>query len=413
MKFLRKHLLLTRVLWTLAILVIYLLGQAIIIPGIDPAVAKAILHQQTYLQMMGITIGSQFQVPTLFSLGLGPYMIGLIVWQAITALDLDWVNRLTVNQTGYIQKIISLFLAVLQGFQMLVYISPALVPVSFMNMTIPMEFVQTGILVILIAGAMLTIFMGNMNTEKGLGGISILILPGVLLGMPRMLQAGWQTLNYKLTVPHLITAAIVSLVVIILIVMLLQIELRIPLQRPLMEGSGAASYLPFKLLLAGAMPFMFSSTLFLVPRGLLSSNVALRNNGFAQFVQAITNQQTVAGIINYAVIIMLLTYGFGFITVQPLRLSKQMKENNEYILDVFPGHATTEYLMKSFWLMATIGGLCLVVIATVPLIIGLKWPGIANYTIYIGSLAILITLIQGLWEQIRALYSKSHYRVFD
>ncbi|USS87767.1 preprotein translocase subunit SecY [Fructilactobacillus hinvesii] len=413
MKFLRKHLLLTRVLWTLALLTIFLIGQSIIIPGIDPAVAKAALKQQTYLQMMGVTIGSQLQVPTLFSLGLGPYMIGLIVWQAIIALDLDWVNRLTVNQTGYIQKVISLSLAFLQGIQMLGYLSPALVPVVFMNMTIPTEWVQFGVLMILIAGTMITIFMGNLNAEKGLGGISILILPGVLLGMPRMLQAGWQTLNYKLTVPHLITAGIVSLVVIVILVMLLQIELRIPLQRPLMEGSGSASYLPFKLLLAGAMPFMFSSTLFLVPRGLLASNAALRSNWFAQFIQSITNQTTVAGIINYGVIILLLTYGFGFITVQPLRLSKQMKENNEYILDVFPGHETTSYLMRCFWLMATLGGLCLAVIALIPLLLGLKWPGIANYTIYIGSLAILITLIQGMWEQIRALYSKEHYRVFD
>ncbi|USS88649.1 preprotein translocase subunit SecY [Fructilactobacillus cliffordii] len=412
MKFLRKHLLTSRIVWTLLILVISILGQDIIIPGIDPAVADAALSKQSFLQMLGITIGGELKIPTLLSLGLGPYMMGLIFWQALAALDFDWVNRLTINQTGYIQKIITLMLAILQAYQLVFYLKPALVPITVLDHSLPLLVSEIGAILILIAGAMLTVFLGNVNAEKGLGGISILILPGVLIGLPRALQAGWQDLNYPLTVPHLLTAGLVTLVVIILFVMLLQIELRIPLQRPLIEGNGSQSYLPFKLLVAGAMPFMFSSTLFLIPNELIESNGTLRASHLAKFIHLVTNQQTVAGIVGYGVIIMLLTYIFGFITIQPLRLSKQMKENNEYILNVFPGMATNDYLLKWFLVMATSGGLCLVVIAVIPLIIGLKWHGIANYTIYIGSIAILVTLIQGLWEQIRALYSKQQYQVF-
>ncbi|USS84992.1 hypothetical protein M3M35_06810 [Fructilactobacillus myrtifloralis] len=394
-------------------MVISIIGQDIIVPGIDPAVAEASLSKQTFLQMLGVTIGGELKIPTLLSLGLGPYMMGLIIWQAVSALDFDWVNRLTVSQTGYIQKTITLILAILQAIQLMIFIKPALVPLVIMNHTLSMDVSQLGIVLILVAGAMLTVFLGNINTEKGFGGISVLILPGVLIGLPRALQAGWQDLNYPLTIPHLITAGVVTVIVIIILVMLLQIELRIPLQRPLIEGTGSKSYLPFKLLVAGAMPFMFSSTLFLIPNELIESNGMLRSSGFSDFVHTITDQQTVWGIINYGVIIMLLTYIFGFITVQPLRLSKQMKENGEYILNVFPGTATTEYLVKWFLIMATWGGLCLVVIAIIPLIIGLKWHGIANYTVYIGSVAILVTIIQGMWEQINALYSKYSYRVFN
>ncbi|USS93661.1 hypothetical protein M8332_02085 [Fructilactobacillus ixorae] len=413
MKFLRNHLLTSRICWTLLILVISILGQDIIIPGIDPAVADAALSKQTFLQMLGVTVGGELKIPTLLSLGLGPYMIGLIIWQAVSALDFDWVNRLTVNQTGYIQKTITLILAILQATQLMLYLKPALVPLVLFNQQLPLSVSQMGVVIILVAGAMFTVFLGNENTEKGLGGISVLILPGVLIGLPRALQFGWEDSNYSLTLPHLLVAGVVTVIVIIILVMLLQIELRIPLQRPLIEGTGSKSYLPFKLLVAGAMPFMFSSTLFLIPNELIEANSRLHSSGFSNFVHTITDQQTGWGIINYGVIIMLLTYLFGFITVQPLRLSKQMKENGEYILNVFPGTATTEYLVKWFLIMATFGGLCLVVIAVIPLIIGLKWHGIANYTVYIGSVAILVTIVQGMWEQINALYSKYSYRVFN
>ncbi|WP_395319888.1 hypothetical protein [Fructilactobacillus frigidiflavus] len=412
MKFFRKHTLLTRTLWMLFFLIILLVGQAITLPGIDPAVAHVALEKQTYLQFLGVAVGGQFSVPTLFTLGLGPYMTGLIIWQAIAALDLDSVNRLSINQTGYIQKLITLVLAFLQAYPILQYVQPALETVYFGNTEVPTDLINFGAVLILVAGAMFTVFLGNLNNDKGLGGISMMILPGVLMGLPKTLQVGWGNFDYKLTTPHLIIAVIVTLVVIIALVMLLQIELRIPLQKPLMEGSGSKSYLPFKLLIAGAMPFMFSSTLFMLPRNLVQGSYDVSHSGFGKWVLLLTDQQTILGIINYGVIIMILTYAFGFITVQPLRLTKQMKENNEYIFQVFPGSDTSSYLLKRFFTMATFGGLALVIMALIPLIIGLHVSGIANYTLYIGSVAILVTLIKVLWDQILALYSKNRYRIF-
>ncbi|KRN78874.1 preprotein translocase subunit SecY [Fructilactobacillus lindneri DSM 20690 = JCM 11027] len=389
-----------------------MLGQAVTLPGIDPTVAHVALEKQTYLQFLGVAVGGQLSVPTLFSLGLGPYMTGLIVWQAVTSLDLESVNRMSINQAGYIQKFITLIIAFLQGYPVLQYVQPALEPIYIGNTQVPTSIISFGAVLVLVAGAMFTVFLGNLNNDKGLGGISMMILPGVLMGLPKTLQVGWGSFDYKLTAINLIIAGIVMILVIIILVMLLQIELRIPLQKPLMEGSGSKSYLPFKLLIAVAMPFMFSSTLFMLPRNLVQGNYDFSQTGLGKFILLMTNQQTGLGIVNYGIIIMLLTYAFGFITVQPLRLTKQMKENNEYIFGVFSGSDNSKYLLDRFFTMATFGGLCFVIMAVIPLIIGLKYPGIANYTLYIGSVAILVTLIQVLWDQIRALYSKNHYRIF-
>lgn len=86
------------------LLAILLIGQAIILPGINPEIAHAALAKRTYLGLLGISVGGQFKLPTIFTLGLGPYMTGLIVWQAISALDLEGINRLSLSQTGYLQK---------------------------------------------------------------------------------------------------------------------------------------------------------------------------------------------------------------------------------------------------------------------------------------------------------------------
>ncbi|EKK20619.1 preprotein translocase subunit SecY [Fructilactobacillus florum] len=410
MKFFRQHDLLQRGLVMFLLLAILLIGQAIILPGINPEIAHATLAKRTYLGLLGISVGGQFKLPTIFTLGLGPYMTGLIVWQAISALDLEGINRLSLSQTGYLQKIITLVLAILQSSQIVRYLQPALVSgTQIGGFSFNKTFVSASAMLILIAGSMLTVFLGEFNADKGLGGISVLILPGIILGLPQLLQKGWKLHHYPLTHYHLLVAAGLTLLVVIIFIMLLQIELRIPVQNPFLIDAGRQSYLPFRLLVAGSMPFMFSATIFTLPRSIFKSS--LDHNGGHWLLQ-LTNPQTGIGILMYGIVLMFLSYAFGLITIQPLKLAKQMKENDEYLINVFPGVYTSRYLMQRFLGMATIGGFCLVGLGVTPLIIGLYAPGFENFTLYFGSVVILITIMQSLIDQVRALYTRQQYQIF-
>lgn len=412
MKFFKTHDLLTRSLWMLFFMAILIVGQNIILPGLNPALAKASLKSQTFLQMFGIATGGQFTLPTIFSLGLGPYMTGMILWQAVTSFDFDFVKRLSKNQAGYFQKVITLLLAIAQSYQITKYLNDSLVGITFMGVHYGKNITSLMISFVLVAGSMLTVFLGDLNSDKGLGGISALIIPGIILGTPALLRTGWGDETYALTPNHLIIAGIVTVILTIIFIMLFQIELRIPVKKPMLEGNGSESYIPFKLLIAGSMPFMFSSTLFMVPRGIIQGKQSFYDSDIGSEILMLTDYHTLTGIITYGLIILILTYAFGFITVQPLKIAKQMKENNDYIVNVFPGEPTKKYLMRRFMVLGTLGGICLAIIGIIPMLIGQKIHGVANYTLYLGTVFILITVMQALIDQVSALYTKKNYHIF-
>lgn len=93
--------------WTVFLICIYLLGQQVYLPNVDVFSASQSLQGVPFLQMLSLTTGGQTGIPTLLSLGMQPYMTTLIIWQAVTSLDLDSMRRLSQKQIGYIQRILS------------------------------------------------------------------------------------------------------------------------------------------------------------------------------------------------------------------------------------------------------------------------------------------------------------------
>ncbi len=402
--------LIKRVIWSMIIVAIYLLGQKIILPVIDPAVAKESLSRQTVLQNFGVLTGSEFKLPTLFSLGIGPYMTGMIVWQAVTSLGLDSISHLSQRQVSYIQKWIALGIATLQGIQLTYFIRP-----SLMKLPILVDSKMASMMIVmlmLLAGTMLAIFLGDWNAQHGLGGTSMLILPGIIMGLPNAISSGWGKYNYKLTPDHITVIAIVTVIALILLIPVMHAERRIKLERPMLEGKLTKSYLPIRILSAGAMPFMFSMSLFMLPRTMLSPETA--DTQWGQLLWHLTDYHSWTGIVTYAFLLMFLGYAFGLITVQPGQLAKNMKETGDYFLNVFPGDDTSSFLFRHFIAIVTFGNLFLVILGVTPLVVSL-WThdrAMANYSAYFGSLSILVSIMDNVVNQFRALYQKNTYRLF-
>ncbi|KRM87284.1 hypothetical protein [Lacticaseibacillus thailandensis] len=405
-----NHEIIKRVSWTLFLVMILAAGQQVILPGVDQVAAATVLKQPTFLSILSSATGGRLNLPTLFSLGLSPYMTTMIVWSAVQSLDLKSINSLSMKKAGLIQRVLVLVLAIVQAITMMRLYASALQPLHLFGYPYDWGPWVTGLL--LVAGAMLVTWLADVNSNRGIGSTAIMILPGILLSTPNSLHQGWGDEVYSFSPEHLLTAAVVILLFTAAAVWLYKGEVRLPIQRTLLEGDYRNSYLPIKVLTAGAMPFMFSNSLFSLPK-MIIQNTALRWQPIGHTILHWTSYKTVNGMVIYAVVIMLLGYAFGYMNVRPVQTARQLKYAGDYFLNVVPGDDTESFITNHFFLLCTIGNLVEILIGVIPLICGLIWPGVANYSLFLGNIFIVVTIFDNVIEQFRALYSKNRYRLLD
>jgi len=408
----KKHDLRNRFIWTFFLLLIVLIGQEIVIPGIDPVVADQALNKVDFIKFVSMTTGGQTAIPTLLTLGMRPYMTQMIIWQVVTALDLDVVKQWSQKKTGVIQRFLTLFFAMLQGFEMIYFIRNAFIPNDPWNLGININVIVAWI--VLVAGSMFMTWLGDFNAVHGIGSAIALIIPSIIAGIPNALITGVGTAittQYELTIEHTIVAVIIGLIFVTVMYFLYQGELRLPIERPMVQNSYANSYLPMRFLTAGAMPFMFSSTVFMVPRLLVNQTVG-PTNSFQRAISTWFSFQTWQGIVIYAAVVIVLGFAFGYLNIQPANVAKSMKESGNYFLNVMPGDDTERFISGHFARLSLLGNLVLALIGVGPLIVGMYVPGAANFSILFSNLFILITLMDTIIQQVRALRAKDHYAIF-
>lgn len=403
-----KHDMLIRSLWTALILGIVALGQLVLLPGTDIALASEQLKSVPFLQLVAGATGSQLQNATILSLGMRPYMTGMIVWQAIQMLFDEQVQRWTLRKSGIAQRFITLFFAFIQGFEMVYVMRSAIKPIYLPGFSFNFGLVLVWI--ILIGGAMFTTWLADLNMAKGVGSSVALIIPSLVFSLPNVLNSGFYQRRHPISEQEYIIAGIVVLVFIVVMTIINEAELHIPIERPLLENELAKSYLPIRLLVAGSMPFMFSSSLFTLPTYFVNQTVGPTSEWQRQIIKWFS-YNTPQGIFSYAMVMIFLGYAFGYMNMQPSKLAKNLKESGDYIIDQVPGEMTNRFLLRHFSLMSVWGNSILVVIAITPLIIGLKYPPVANYSVMLGQILILVTIMDTVDSQMRALWYKNRYQV--
>jgi preprotein translocase subunit SecY len=405
--------LIKRCLWTLLLVLILAAGQQIVLPSIDGLAATQALTKQggSFLQIFGSVTGGRLTVPALFSLGLSPYMTSMIVWSAVQSLDLPGVSAMSVRAIGMVQRFFTLIIASLQALAMVRTVAPALQPMPLVlgDYSYDMSAWFTGI--ILVAGAMFTAWLADLNNDKGIGSTVIMIVPGIIINIPGSLQRGWGGVTYALTPQHIAVAAVVAVLFTFCAVWLYKIEVRLPLQRPMLESSYGDSYIPIKLLTAGAMPFMFSTSLFSLPMYVVKGT-SLNGTPMGHAIMQWTSYQSWRGLVLYAVVLMLLGYAFGYLNTRPVQTAKSLKYSSDYFYDVAPGDATERFLTHHFFVICTLGNLVEIVIGIVPLLLENVYPGAANFSLFLGNLFIIVTIFDTIMQQFRALRSKYQYQLF-
>lgn len=397
-----------RILWMLFIVSIYTAGQSIVLPTVSVYYAQDYLNNVPFFSVIGITTGVQTRTPSIFMLGIGPCLTSMIIWQAIVAMDISNINNLSERTAGIIQNFISLIISITQSMFYVYMIRDSLHPVLWGSLNIDLGYFSA--VLIMVSGGMFTIFLANVNTDRGIGGKVILMLPGVLQSLPLTLKNGWGGSVYSFSTTNIIMVVALVAIILPIIIALNQAELRIPIAIPSLTSELNNPYLPIRLLSASAMPFMFSATLFTLPKTLMNNGV-FRYSKLGQYIMKFTDYSTPQGIFIYALIIIILNFSFGLMVFQPGREAKSMRKSNSYVYGVISGEQTEKFLLHKFIRLTCVGSGVLVLIGVVPLIMGLFVPSYANYSPFLGSLFILITIIDNIAQQFRAIYTKRLYRI--
>ncbi|MBO0452054.1 MULTISPECIES: accessory Sec system protein translocase subunit SecY2 [Enterococcus] len=395
-----------RICWSVLLLTIVEFGKKIEVPGfLDIPKGES---QNLIIRFLSTTTGGNLSKPTLLSLGMGPYMTALIIWTTISMIDTDRINNLSIKQRGYIQRSLTLIFAIAQGIALMLKFEPLIDDQRFPGVS--KFLISCMVITIITTGAMFVSWISDINSEKGIGAQSLFILPGLLSNLPAMLISG-QSGTLRLDSRYFIGLFIITLIYIVVTIFLYNSEYRVQIQRTGIESKFNNSYIPIRLLTAGAMPFMFAVTVFSIPQ-LLLLNDRWSNTFFSNILSKMFSFNTVEGILTYGIILYALGMGFSYINVRPHDIAKNLKESGDYIYEVVPGAETEKYIKKKLSTIAMVGNSYLVLVSLIPLFIGLKVEIISNLAFYFGSVFMLIIILDTLTQEIKFIFSKRNYNIF-
>ncbi len=409
-----------RILFTLGILAIYRLGSFVVIPGVDPTQLSALQDQTSdgLLGLLNMFTGGAFSQASIFALGIMPYISASIVIQLL-GMAIPYFQKLQKEGESGRRKInnITRYLTILiTGGQAPGYIANLKATLPESAFLLPAGGFWASSIIILVTGTMFVMWMGEKITDRGIGnGISLLIMIGIIAGLPQSLMqefvAALGSTGGGLVI--FMVEMLALLIVIMVSILLVQGTRRIPVQYAKRvvgnkQYGGVRQFIPLKVNAAGVMPIIFAQAIMFVPITL----VGFSDNESLQGVAAVLTD--FGGFwynLMFFVMIVLFTYFYTAITVNPNQMADDMKKNGGFIPGIKPGRATSDYLDAVMSRITLPGSLFLGFVAILPafamIIFGMGM-GFAQF--YGGtSLLILVGVVLDTLQQIESHLLMRHY----
>src|SRR5690554_421406 len=410
----------SRIMTTLGFILIYRLGSKVVLPGIDPTQLSNLAAQTSdgVLGLLNMFSGGAFANASIMALGIMPYISASIVIQ-LMGIAVPYFQRLQregesgrrkINQiTRYLTVVILLFQA--PGYIANLY---AQLPES--------AFVTTGwsftvmSTIILTAGSMFVMWLGERITDKGIGnGISLIIMIGIIAMLPFSLFAEFVS---RLEEGGGLVMLLIEFVVLFFVfegaILLVQGTRRVPVQYAKRivgnkQYGGVRQYIPLKVNAANVMPIIFAQALMFIPLTLAQFSVS-EGGGF---LAALMNPGSFWYNLIFALLIIAFTYFYTAITVNPVQMAEDLKRNNGFIPGVKPGKKTAEYIDTIMSRITLPGSFFLAIVAILPAFAGLM--GINSmFAQFFGgtSLLILVGVVLDTLQQIESHLLMRHYDGF-
>lgn len=406
-----------RILTTLWLIVLYRLGTTIVLPGIDPSTLSA-LHDQTrggLMALLDMFSGGAFSNASVFGLGIMPYISASIVVQ-LMAMVVPSIQKMQREgesgrrKLGQWTRYLTIIILLIQGPVYLINLRNQLAAVGVaMPSTFWFYFRST---VYMAAGSMMTLWLGERITERGVGnGVSFIILVGILARFPSAVVSEF-VLRFNVSggLFVFILEILLLLIVIVGAILLVQGTRRIPVQYAKrtvgnrMYG-GARQYIPLKINAANVMPIIFAQAIMFIPLTFIGYG-----NNVSHFWQQFLQGQGFWYNFIFALLIILFTYFYTAVTINPGQIADDLKRSNGFIPGIKPGKATKEYIDDVMSKITLPGAIFLAIVAILPAFARLA--GIdAQFSQFFGgtSLIIMVGVVLDTLQQIEGMLLQHHY----
>ena len=409
-----------RLLITLLFTAIYRFDSFVVLPGINPGMLEK-LQQQTsggLMSLLDMFSGGAFSNASIFALGIMPYISASIVMQLL-AIAVPYFQKMQREGESGRKKISQYTRWLTVGilfFQAPSYlINLKMQAGGALASGINWVWFMAASSIILSAGSMFILWLGERITDKGVGnGISLIIMIGIIARLP---QAFVQELTSRFTaisaggLVMFIVEIVILYAVVCASILLVQATRKVPVQyaKRLVgnkQYGGARQYIPLKLFAANVMPIIFAQALMFIPLAIVQYN----SDNASWLVQNLLNNRSVLYNVIYVFLIIAFTYFYTAITLNPTQMAEDMKRNNGFIPGVKPGKETAEYIETIMSRITFPGSLFIAFIAVMPALASLLNVQEAFSQFFGGtSLLILVGVVIDTLQQIEGHMLMRHY----
>ena len=414
-----------RILYTLFIILIYRLGAHVVLPGINPGALSAFTKsaQEGLLGMLDLFSGGAFSNASIFALGIMPYISASIVIQLMT-LAVPYFQRLQKEgesgrkKLNQITRYLTVAVVAIQGPAYIANIqgqfSGAISPAMLTPVLGKLSFFAISSFILLISGTLFIMWLGERITDNGIGnGISMIIMIGIIARLPFALKAEFSArISDNAGGPIIfIIELVVMMLIIALCVMLVQGTRRVPVQYAKRivgnkQYGGVRNFLPLKVNAAGVMPIIFAQAIMFLPL----TFVSVTDKSTGGFWHSFIDYNGLGYNIVFFLMIILFTYFYTAITINPQQIAEDLKKNGGFIPGTKPGKQTAQLIEEIMSRITLPGSIFLAIVAILPAIVRLFGVN-QQFAQFFGgtSLLIMVGVVLDTLQQIESHLLMRHY----
>ena len=403
-----------KVVFTLGILFVFRLGAGIVIPYIDTSAITSAATSSGIFGIMNMLGGGTLEKFSLFSLGVSPYITSSII---IELLSMDFVPALTQwNKEGNtgkkkkdkVTRVLTLALAIIQGGSLTYAFDK-----GYSILASSSIWTYVYVVVVMAAGSMFTMWLGDQITIKGVGnGTSLLIFTGIVANLPNSFISSFKSMvtfgsAYKTatSLAWYILFVIVYLAIVVFVVFEEGAIRKIPIiyatNTQTVMHTKESTNLPIKINSSSVIPVIFAASVLAAPRTIISF---MKSTSTTQMIDNILNYQKPIGFVLYIVMIILFTFFYSNLQIDAKKISEDLKKSGGAIPGVRTGDDTKKYIGTVLNRVTVVGSLFLAIIASIPIIAPEIWKMTSNNALSLGGTGLIIVTGVAL-ETVRAIKS--------
>ncbi len=409
-----------RLLITLLFTAIYRFGSFVVLPGINPAQLQNLQSQTSggLMSLLDMFSGGAFSNASIFALGIMPYISASIVMQLLAVAVPYFQKMQREGESGrkkisWYTRVLTVFILFLQGPSYLINLKMQAGQALSSGISWTVFMIPAAI--ILAAGSMFILWLGERITDKGVGnGVSLIIAIGIIARLP---QAFIQEVTSRFTaisgggLVMFIAEILILFAVVCAALMLVQAVRKVPVQYAKRvvgnkQYGGARQYIPLKLFAANVMPIIFAQALMFIPLAFVSYGT----DNSSWVVQKLMDNRSLLYNVIYVALVIAFTYFYTAITLNSNQMAEDMKRNNGFIPGVKPGKDTADYIDTVMSRITLPGSLAIAFIAIMPALASLLDVQQAFSQFFGGtSLLILVGVVIDSLQQIESHMLMRHY----